>query len=194
MTEVVIRKYLPNKKVLDIGSTGHSVKNCCENLIEMRKYNPNVIGSDINKDLIQCVENVHMLDITSRKNTNRFITGFGLFDVITCLDVIEHIPNHGLMLENISTLLCDNGIVIISTPNVFSPEWEEQKKQLGYMRINSDHICWFDELTLTSLLKRYNFTVIESCASGMPLKYYPKPEYDDWELKKLLIIGQKNEI
>jgi 2-polyprenyl-3-methyl-5-hydroxy-6-metoxy-1,4-benzoquinol methylase len=194
MIKDLFKKYLINRKVLDIGSTGHRIDSLCESLIDLRKYNKHVIGSDINKELIAKSERTYLLDITNRKNTNKFLTEFGKFDTITCLDVIEHIANHGLMLENIYTLLNDKGIVIISTPNVMSPEWIEQKKQLGYVRINTDHVCWFDELTLETLLKRYNFTIVDMVIEGLPLKYYPQPKYDSWELKKLLMIGQKNEV
>jgi SAM-dependent methyltransferase len=43
-----------------------------------------------------------------------------LADVVLLLDVIEHLPNPGLALHNISAAMQDGGVLIVTTPN---PRW-----------------------------------------------------------------------
>lgn len=44
----------------------------------------------------------------------------GVFDVVTCIEVIEHIENIGNLLDLIKQTLHQNGIALISTPNIES--------------------------------------------------------------------------
>lgn len=50
---------------------------------------------------------------------NDFVAQNGeqLFDVITCLDVIEHIDDPKIFLQLATSLLADDGLMIVSTPN-----------------------------------------------------------------------------
>ena len=41
----------------------------------------------------------------------------GSFDVITCFEVIEHVPDPALVIEEIARLLSKDGLLLISTPN-----------------------------------------------------------------------------
>ena len=41
----------------------------------------------------------------------------GSFDVITCFEVIEHVPNPALVIAEIARLLSPAGVLLISTPN-----------------------------------------------------------------------------
>ena len=45
------------------------------------------------------------------------------FDVVSLFDVIEHMPFPGAALEHARTMLNDDGVVIISTPNIESIVW-----------------------------------------------------------------------
>jgi len=50
------------------------------------------------------------------KNKFPFIDNF--FDVVTCLDVVEHIENPELLLGEIRRVCKKNGLLIIATPNI----------------------------------------------------------------------------
>jgi SAM-dependent methyltransferase len=39
------------------------------------------------------------------------------FDLITCFEVIEHVADPGVILAQIRSLLADNGVALLSTPN-----------------------------------------------------------------------------
>lgn len=42
------------------------------------------------------------------------------YDLVFCLEVVEHIENIGAFLGNLASLVSDEGLIIISTPNVLS--------------------------------------------------------------------------
>jgi SAM-dependent methyltransferase len=52
------------------------------------------------------------------------------FDLITCFEVIEHVTDPGAILAQIRSLLADNGVALISTPNA----------DIGYSD-NPFHLC-----------------------------------------------------
>jgi SAM-dependent methyltransferase len=81
------------------------------------------------------------------------------FDVIVAGELIEHLSNPGLFLERANKHLRKDGRLIISTPNAFS-SGNVFRSLLGRkMIINPQHVCYYDEQTLTQLLKRYGFEV-----------------------------------
>jgi 2-polyprenyl-3-methyl-5-hydroxy-6-metoxy-1,4-benzoquinol methylase len=45
------------------------------------------------------------------------MAAFGRFDLVTCLEVIEHIEDDNRLLENLARSLAPGGTVILSTPN-----------------------------------------------------------------------------
>jgi len=44
----------------------------------------------------------------------------GIFDIVTCFEVLEHVINTDFVLSEINRVLKQNGIFIVSTPNVNS--------------------------------------------------------------------------
>ena len=67
------------------------------------------------------------------------------FDVVTILDVIEHIKNDSLAIKNITKSLKINGILILSTP-AFTFLWSYWDKVAGHYRR-------YDSKTLGKLIK-----------------------------------------
>lgn len=55
-------------------------------------------------------------DNTSGDLNEIFITRKRKYDIITCFEVINHIFNHGVLLENISTHLAKDGKLYLGTP------------------------------------------------------------------------------
>lgn len=45
------------------------------------------------------------------------------FNIITCLEVIEHVANHDAFLASLSSLLAPGGLAILSTPNRTPASW-----------------------------------------------------------------------
>ena len=75
------------------------------------------------------------------------------FDIITCLDVLEHIPKEHLInfLKSIRNSLNKDGIAIFQVPNLQSP--------FGYLHHFNDitHVCGFVEHSLNQVLLSVGF-------------------------------------
>lgn len=91
------------------------------------------------------------------------------FDVITCLDVIEHVKNPSLFLKEIYRVLKRQGVFIISTPNIrFSNHLITlifkgyfPKTSLDSNFYDGGHIHFFTFKDVESLLKSAGFQIFE---------------------------------
>ena len=118
-------------------------------------------------------------------------------DLITAFEVIEHIVNPDKFMENVRINLSDEGIFILSTPNVGGFETVTLKEK--------SHSCWFDHVRLYNteslklLLNRNGFEVIEITTPGeldveIVHRIYLKNELDilnNYALKYLMEDGYK---
>lgn len=149
-----------NKNVLDIGAVDH--KAITENKSywlhkNIKKVAYKLTGLDNNKKEIE---------ILNKKGYNIILGNaeqFNLnekFDTIICGEIIEHLSNQGLFFKSIKNHLKDNGILIITTPNVFRLRNLLRMVFIGIVIPNSDHTCWYDEITLNQLVNKNNMRVV----------------------------------
>ena len=110
----------------------------------------------------------------------------GSFDVIVCGELIEHVANPGLMLENIRSFLNSRGYLIITTPN----PWAYPRIRLmmkGCLEkdwLNKEHVAWYSYQTLCQILDRYGYK--EVCYDF----YRAENPYDEGikaKIKKILL-------
>ena len=83
------------------------------------------------------------------------------FDVIVAGDLIEHLSNPGLFLDNMKKHLRRDGVLILHTPNPFGITRFFQMLTKKHVEVNPDHACYYDVLTITQLLKRHGYEEIE---------------------------------
>ncbi len=153
---------IKNKDVLDVG--------CVEHTLEAKEHNPfwvhdflnnnsNVLGIDILSDDIKtlCKEgyNMKVANAETFKLKKKF-------NVIFAGELIEHLSNPGLFLQQSKKHLKDNGILILTTPNTFyTPRLLGCISRLSDNPIvNNEHTNWFSPSTLTTLLEREGFDII----------------------------------
>ena len=87
------------------------------------------------------------------------------FRFISLFDVIEHLPGVDADMAKISSLLEDDGIVAVVTPNVASP----QRKLMGrrwFQFKPREHIHYFSPATLARLAARHGLQPVHVSASG----------------------------
>jgi SAM-dependent methyltransferase len=98
------------------------------------------------------------------------------FDCIVAGELIEHLSNQGLFLENIKRHLVENGTLIITTPNAFSivSFWRILRK--NKIKVHAEHTCWYDPITIEQLLRRYSFE-IEEIFFANKSKWYLKKNF-----------------
>ncbi len=86
------------------------------------------------------------------------------FSIITLFDVIEHIPNVDAVFKKLCSLLANDGIIILVTPNYQSFQRKLfGKKWFQYKPI--EHIQYFDKHSLKAFAERNSLEIIlqKSC-------------------------------
>ena len=191
---------IKGKRVLDIGCCATTEQNLLKRHNEYKKTASEIIGVDYNMKLLQIAEergaqNLHYLDVTDRDDVINFLDEYGTFDTIVCTDVIEHISNPGLFLDNLQLMLSEGGTVYLTTPNMRSTRWYSMFVR-GNTKINPDHVCWYDHYTLSVLLKRYKFVIAETMYHSEERKdaKYLKIDYQEWMGRRLFVVIEREEI
>jgi 2-polyprenyl-3-methyl-5-hydroxy-6-metoxy-1,4-benzoquinol methylase len=82
------------------------------------------------------------------------------FDVITMFDVFEHLSDPGADIAKLSTLLKDDGIMVIATGDTESSMAKTLRRRWTFY-IPPQHLFFFNKKTMTTLLARYNLKTIE---------------------------------
>lgn len=186
----LITPYVTGKRVLDIGSVGQTDEYCLWNVLnDNAEY---LIGVDL-PDATKTIEyefniseqaTVHAKDERIRYGDMESANLGEKFEVVVAGDVLEHVSNQGLFLDNVHRHLIDDGKFIITTP---SAKWPTV-----FLRPNPTHALWHDIYTLTTILNRHHFEI--EC-----WQYYfgNKPHYSFWTVplvyrQSLFVVARKN--
>jgi 2-polyprenyl-3-methyl-5-hydroxy-6-metoxy-1,4-benzoquinol methylase len=156
------------KSVLHLGCTDSPYHESAHNknrLLHLKLINiaSNLKGIDFSINGIQYLKSINSrLDLEFADITNVSIinTSNMHFDVLLFSDVIEHLSNPGLALNNISKLMNKSTILIITTPNSFSIKSFLRvifRKEL----VHEDHTCYYSFPTLVKSLEIYSINVIK---------------------------------
>lgn len=163
----LILELCSGKKVLHIGATDspyHKDRGRKNSLLHQRLQMvcKNLVGIDIDKAAIAYLKrnfginnifygdvckNIYELDLSKHK-----------FDYIVFADVIEHLENPGIALENLKNLMSGGTKLIVTTPNVFS--YQNLKTYLsGRELVHPDHVYWPSYKTMRNLFETKKFKI-----------------------------------
>lgn len=82
------------------------------------------------------------------------------FDVIVAWDLIEHLNNPWLFIENVKRHLKDDGYFIFNTPNIYSFNLLLRWLILWWNVAQfPEHVIWYNEDLLRELLSRYDLKI-----------------------------------
>lgn len=87
------------------------------------------------------------------------------FDVVVAGDVLEHVSNQGLFLDNVRRHLRDGGALVITTPNA--------KWWTAWLKPNPTHALWHDRYTLQRILEVHGFRIEKIIYYPGNKKFYP---------------------
>lgn len=157
----VIKRYIEDKKVLDVGSVGMSalVYNSKEWLFKkMAQEAKTIVGIDINK---KAIEKLSKRGYDIRLGNAEYFDLGEKFDVVVAGELIEHLNNQGDFLESVQKHLKKDGYLIITIPNCFSWVYFLESLILGEKLGNSDHTLWHSAKTIRQLLAKFEFSIKE---------------------------------
>jgi len=148
----IVKKYITGRNILDAGcGTGHLT-------LDLLKENYEVTGVDYSNELVKCAQNniknaeypakIISCDLISIKNCD-----FPPFDSVICLDVIEHIYDDEIVLNNFRDLLKDGGTLILSVPAI--------KRFFGERDVKVGHYRRYEKKELTEKLIKAGFGIFE---------------------------------
>jgi 2-polyprenyl-3-methyl-5-hydroxy-6-metoxy-1,4-benzoquinol methylase len=163
--EIINKGILTGKNVLEIGCVGMGEDDEYggPNWIHGRaaKVSKKIVGLDKNREGIRLLRNkgydARYQDVEEKFNLKE------KFDVVLIEEVLEHLNNVGICMDNIKRHLKPKGFLIITTPNAHSASFFLQRlfrNKISGVSID-DHVLWYDENTLNTLLKRYGFKINE---------------------------------
>ncbi len=159
----VIRRFALGKRLLDVGcATGVF-------LDVARREGFEVVGTDVSADMVEYARSEFALDAhLGPLEAHAFPEAS--FDVITMLDVIEHIPSYKTLMEEIRRILKPGGVLLLRTPT--EEAWMRTLAKLIYKAsfgtiecplywfYSFEHVTSFSRGTLSHLVRRYRFEVV----------------------------------
>lgn len=105
------------------------------------------------------------------------------YHIITLWEVVEHIENVHQFLNNIRKILSQDGVILLSTPNLLSlSRFIKGKKWVGISEENHKYL--FDALSLSMVLSRASFHKINVHGYYLP----SLGEASDWINKSLAVL------
>ena len=138
-----VSRYRPGGRLLDIGA-GSGI------LVEVgTRLGYRAEGIEPSEWMVRSAA-AHGLKIQAGTLPNEGITG--PFDVVTLVDVIEHVSDPVELLAQARTVLAPDGIGLVITPDVASVAARVMGKRWWHYRMA--HICYFEQETLLAALQR----------------------------------------
>lgn len=163
--DIIIEK-CNNKNILHIGATDtpYHLEKAKKNLLlhqKLLKICKNLVGIDVDKKSIlelkkYGINNILHGNILDENYIKNFIGQ--KFDFIVIGDVIEHLENPGIMLDNIKKIGNNDTKIILTTPNVFS-YYCFKAFVFGLENVHPDHVFWPSYKTMRELFRRKGFTI-----------------------------------
>ncbi len=175
-----ILRYVKGKSVLEMGCVGMGKHDILggNNFIAgyVKPLSKRWLGLDINEEGIQRMRQ-NGFDL-KKVNVEEPFDLNEQFDIILAEEVMEHLSNFPVFLQNVYRHLSNDGLFIITTPNPISPSFIYQRLFGNKIRDVSiwNHTHWQTHETLGELLHRYGFEIVHyeyiHPEPGDPSPYY----------------------
>lgn len=160
-----IKKIKPRGKLLDVGcALGFFVRYALDQGYDAYGFDPSsyavheaqaIVGNRVKEGTIDSVSYPKKM-----------------FDVITLLDVFEHLNDPGRDLKRLASFLKDDGILLIATGDAKSLFRRILKRKWTFFN-PPQHLFYFDRITLSTLLEKEHLQPTLWCTVGkiLSLKY-----------------------
>jgi len=142
--------YRRQNNILDVGcGSGHFLK------VSMEK-GWNAHGTEISSSAVDQLSRLGIKSFFGRLESAKYPDEF--FDVVYCSEVIEHLLNPIMLLNEIGRIVRRGGLLYVTTPNFNSLS----RKVLGsrWRVIGKEHICYFTPKTLSRAARTAGFSKV----------------------------------
>jgi 2-polyprenyl-3-methyl-5-hydroxy-6-metoxy-1,4-benzoquinol methylase len=171
-----IVEHARGRRVLDCGVIGSTLMPASEqlaNLPQSLHWRIAAVAQDaVGIDVADVVEeaNVRYPQLNLVKASAEDLSDLeGPFDLVVLGDLIEHVSNPGLVLDEARSIIHTAGEIIITCPNALgAPNY--LRFLLGRFREGLEHVTAHNKWTISQLLQRHGFTVreIHTCLDRDP--------------------------
>jgi 2-polyprenyl-3-methyl-5-hydroxy-6-metoxy-1,4-benzoquinol methylase len=153
--------WVKGPRILDVGCTSHTLEVGSPHWLHgrLREMFPSVAGIDISAENVGTLkkmgfDNLYVQSAECFELSEKF-------DTIVAGELVEHLANPGLFLQQARRHLNNQGTVVLTTPNPFSLEYFLYAI-LKFPKTcqNLEHACWFCPRTMTELAERGGFKVV----------------------------------
>ena len=161
-------QFAENKKVLDIAcGTGYGSSLLASNGAL------SVDGVDISHDALSFARDHFSSPSTVFHNADigEFASGHH-FGLITCFETIEHVPNPERALRNLATLLAEDGILLISSPN--RPITSPRTRTIHDPPHNTFHLREYTPAELAHCIQKAGL-IVDSLIHGQRVQRFKLP-------------------
>ena len=164
-------------RLLDVGCSAGSF------LVAARERGWQVRGIDVSPAAVQHASDAHGLDVSVATLEDSALPDRS-FDVITVFECIEHMLEPRTAMHAAASLLCDRGLLVITTPNVdgFVPRvtYWLLGRTLGAWEHPTPphHLYQFSKRTLSTMLNDLGFEIDACHTRPMGLRYTVKQMED----------------
>lgn len=156
------------KKVLHLGCvdypiTSEQVKSERWLHAKLMQVAKDVTGVDNNDEGVQYLRSYGYSNIVYGNAEELATVTSAVYEIIVAGEIIEHLSNPGAFLNSARSVMGEESVLIISTTNAFCLR-RFLRVPFGTESVHPDHVYYFSHATLSALLKRYGFTVLEAAA------------------------------
>jgi 2-polyprenyl-3-methyl-5-hydroxy-6-metoxy-1,4-benzoquinol methylase len=151
-----VRRYVEGRTVLDIGA-GSGIDRPDWMHAAVAAVATETVGVELDADL---AARARARGYDVRTGDAQHLDLGRTFDAVCAGELIEHLSCAGGFLDGARTHLAPGGQLILTTPNAFAVS-NFVYRIGGRPRVNRGHTCWYDETTLSQLLQRHGYEVVE---------------------------------
>ena len=175
----ILEEIGPHSRILDVGcgtgKLGRELKS---------KFNCHITGIDIDSEAAKLAQdyydNIIIIDLEELIDNKKKFSLKEKFDFIIFGDILEHLTKPEIILEEFSDLLCSNGFLIASIPNIAN--WMIRLKSLcgnfDYSGgiLDKGHLKFFTYKTAVRLFEENRFRIIKvvNNNSTLPFRFLGK--------------------
>jgi 2-polyprenyl-3-methyl-5-hydroxy-6-metoxy-1,4-benzoquinol methylase len=149
-------RFYEGKDILDIGcAVGYKKEDWMHKNIKAVAHS--IVGMDLDS---KSVEEIRKMGFDVEQGNAQDFNINRKFNLVHAGELIEHLDNPGGFLESVKRHLSEDGVLLMTTPNALRIS-NVIYASTGGLKVNAEHTCWFCDTTITTLLQRKGFEVVE---------------------------------